>query len=808
MLKSHLTLIQNIKNGERTFSSLSEREFKEIYEESIVGGDLTILRMFTNLHTGMYDYDVRSPKWLDSEFEALQWTLTLNKTPNIIRWDSVYLDDGIKLTDKKHTKLLNAFKYWITATDNPLDNGGKTVITNKAIMSKVNDVIFFVNAILIHSVELKVAKHHLLHVDENFWFNILTKLALTGHKQSIYDFDIRTSKLLNDSVCNISDKEVKRFITDYPYLTNTLSSDDIRLNLNDRKKSCVWLFKQGYYGLRHKPCYQGNNRVLVKHLFDGKCLYDDSIMVGTHPELHIRPQAITNEFESVDNVDKSIQASNKFLNKHIAILKLIHTNIDKNDACTPHVIGDRISVKALGDIKNVKLKFTGRTRTLPVTFVFKLIEQCYEFTKESQDDLLDMCFNALLEARKMSTVGGSNKYKFTKRHTKYNEALHGHLPDTERGHWFQYEGIHGVSDEWIKKGIKQVNSFTNSTEHRHQKIRNNESLFDLFNVLQGAIQFLTGAIMARRKDELVKLKAYGNLVPNIDPFLITSEEYFLQEGNSDKKSKVQYSLQFKVKKSGVRGDNETVARPIPTSIAKFIWRLEQFNHKAEKSKLNNGKLSLFNNLHSKVCSLTRIGAHSFDRHLNNMCDYFETDKVLMDNGEYRRNYVREHQLRRFLAMAFFWSKGFHGMDALRWMLGHTNMEHLYHYITESETGEVLNGVKAGVLMSGVVDKNSVHADIANIDALRKLLAKELMGNETKDIEIMTPGEALNYYDSIDYSTVPHIRQIKKEQEFETEILIMLDKGTISLEPHFFTVKSEDGKQISTFNLVLQIKEID
>ena len=34
------------------------------------------------------------------------------------------------------------------------------------------------------------------------------------------------------------------------------------------------------------------------------------------------------------------------------------------------------------------------------------------------------------------------------------------------------------------------------------------------------------------------------------------------------------------------------------------------------------------------------------------------------------------------------------MDTLRWFLGHTDIAHLYHYITESTPGDVLRAVKA------------------------------------------------------------------------------------------------------------------
>ncbi len=72
-----------------------------------------------------------------------------------------------------------------------------------------------------------------------------------------------------------------------------------------------------------------------------------------------------------------------------------------------------------------------------------------------------------------------------------------------------------------------------------------------------------------------------------------------------------------------------------------------------------------------------------------LCDYLETDLVEFDNGEYRRNYVRQHPIETLLLLSSllwrsFGQKGFDGMDALRWMLGHSDMEHLYITISLSQ----------------------------------------------------------------------------------------------------------------------------
>lgn len=217
---------------------------------------------------------------------------------------------------------------------------------------------------------------------------------------------------------------------------------------------------------------------------------------------------------------------------------------------------------------------------------------------------------------------------------------------------------------------------------------------------------------------------------------------------------------------------------------------------------------MFNNLNTKDCQLSKISSVTYNAHLDALCDYVETDLVQYDNGEYRRNYVRQHQLRRFFAMAFFWSKGFDGMDALRWMLGHSDMEHLYNYISESETGAVLNGAKASVIVRGVVDSTSELAKLEGIEEVRKIIAERLTGNSSTPITIESVSEAVEDYDDESYLTVPHISQLQKEQDIETEVITLLKEGRITLEPEFFIIEDIDGNTTQTFNLILKIKDLD
>ncbi|MGO2322767.1 integrase [Vibrio casei] len=790
-------LIENIVQDHSLLNGLSVETLEDIINFSVANDDYRALDIITNIHTGIYDYDDRQPEWLESNFLETKWVLTFGKQPKMIHWDSVYLDDGKKLTDKKHQKLLNSFKYWITATDNPLENGGR-VISPITAYNKVNRVIALINVILLRSKELRLAKYHLLNVNDDFWLNILTKYAEHGNFQGVYEIDKRTKVLLDNAAQNVSDVEVQVFKEKFPYVTQDIAQDESFLFLAEREKVCAWLFEQGYYHAGAAIKYTGSGAMLGELLFKGKMLYHD-INLPNYAELHLKELKRNSEYRAVENKDSSSGTNQKTISVYIEAIRLIHTNLGREDAASPPVLSELVNAGHISQL--VSLKKAGRTRTLPPTFVFNLIRQCYEFakehlpTEEGSTTLLDETLTLLSTARSKSAEKHSNTLRPQQCALAWNEELHRDMSGSERGYWFQAEAINCLSSEYLKKGIKQVQGFADNVENRHKRIRANESLFDLFSVLQGAIQVLVGAIMARRQDELIKLKPHGNLSPNLSPL-------------SKEGAKTEYNLIFKVKKTGSKGVNATIERPIPLSIAKFIWQLEQFNIKANELNLAKGKLSLFNNLNSKNCQLSQVASTTYNAHLDALCDYVETDLVEYDNGEYRRNYVRQHQLRRFFAMTFFWSKGTDGMDALRWMLGHSDLEHLYHYISESETGAVLNGAKASVIVRGIVDSTSELARLDGIEEVRKIIAERLTGDSSTPITIESVSEAAEDYDDESYLTVPHISQIQKEQDIETEVIQLLEEGRITLEPEFFTIEDADGNTTQTFNLILKIKDLD
>lgn len=792
-------LIEDIVLDHSKLNGISIQLYNKIINFSVVNNDYRVLDIIVNMHTGIYDFNEIKPDWLESDFYESVWVMKFGIYSKTINWDTIYLDDGKRLTDKKHQKLLNSFKYWITAVNNPLENGGK-FISIKTIHMKINKVIALINSILLHSRLLNLAKFHLQNVNDDFWLNVLVEYAKEGSLHGIYQTKKRLNLLLNNASKSITDEDVMKFKDAYPYVARDIVKDDIVLSLENRDKVCAWLFEQGVYYNNGSTSfvYQGNGRVIMKLLFDGKMFYKGTVF-KVYPELHLKEKMKYSEYRAIANNDLSSGTNQSNISSYIDVIRLININFDHDDAASPQAISERVNSNTIGELVN--LKKPGRTRTLPPKFVFNLIRQCYEFVNEhlsSVEDevsLLDEVLNILSQAASKSTSRSLNPYCQQSKHKAWNKEVHRKRFSSERSYWFQTEAINCINRKYLKIGIKQVQHLNLNMKDRHKRIRDNESLFELFDVMQGSIQVLIGVIMARRQDELIKLKSYGNLSPNKDPF-------------SEENIKIEYDLIFKVKKTGSQGINTIIKRPIPLSISKFIWQLEQFNIKAREQNLVRGKLSLFNKIDTKNYKLIKIDHDSYNRNFDALCDYMETDLVQYDNGELRRNYVRQHQFRRFFAMVFFWSKGFDGMDSLRWMLAHSDMEHLYNYISESETGAVLNGAKASVIVRGIVDNTSELANLEGIEKVRQIIAKRLTGDSSIPIMVETVSEAVEDYNDESYFTIPHISQIQRERDVETEVINLLEEDKITLEPEFFTVTDVNGSEIKTFNLILKIKDCD
>jgi hypothetical protein len=143
-------------------------------------------------------------------------------------------------------------------------------------------------------------------------------------------------------------------------------------------------------------------------------------------------------------------------------------------------------------------------------------------------------------------------------------------------------------------------------------------------------------------------------------------------------------------------------------------------------------------------------------------------------------------------MLFFWANSFNGIDSLRKFLGHTRMDHVYNYITETTPGEVLAGVKAQYIAEHLALPKEHAAYIQNIEALEPLLKEHF---------------SIGYFDYLSYEEISeNYDRALSRKELEEYFYTLLSSSIIDIKPMFFNSKEED--RIRSFKLILIVNEND
>ena len=488
------------------------------------------------------------------------------------------------------------------------------------------------------------------------------------------------------------------------------------------------------------------------------------------PELRVTPLAPENEYHPIPITNREEDGiSIQNIKKVVRTLKSLNVVTGDNFLGVPADSLERLSVKHV--TAHFKPKDLGRFRTLPAPVVFTALKDAFEFCFKYMDAMLEATLKSADEIRSIA------EQKIEKvKHLTLNTIVQNNISPT-------------LQDLGVRRWrIVDPNDQTKLDPEFYNKLRSNNGLVELYEVMMGSVQIIVGTMMARRVSEIRSLKA-DCLCPKSDPTTHLNEN-------------TNYSLEFYNSKSGAGDTREKLTRPIPKTGALLIWKLQLFRNELIKMGAISKKAGLLIKCCRRTGKFTPMAVTSYSQHFNTFCDYFQTPLLEVAPNGFHRYYIRQHQLRRFFAMSFFWSSGFDGLDTLRYFLGHTDAEHLYHYITENTPGEVLRGVKAETLVHGLnADK------IAGIEKIREIL-KERFKVQDVTVEALEEAiEELQYEIEDGYiKTTPELDQLRNQLVVGVDEL--LSEGVIDLQPHFFTVQDTNGEIIQEINLVLTIKEVE
>lgn len=701
-----------------------------------------------------YGDELKKPYWLKNNFDDDIWELSLNHVnEKLLNFEIITLEDGSLLTSNR--KLVNTFKTWLVLAMSPKFNNG-FFLSKTTIMGRISIVINLINYLLLNKHRLQISRRNLSGIDDNFVIETLISFAKDRLKDGLFNHSERVKNYLIEEIKNISLEEVDKFEYDFPLIPENYINKALNLEIDQIRKARYFLFHRGAYkGGKHLYLYVRAN--FFDFLFEGSIINPTHFKSPIYLELNLSSTIAIQEYPYLPvREEENSSSTSRHIMHYYRYMKILHFLRNFEDCYhVKNVDFNKITLKRLKNL--IELNHGGHYRTPPTIVVFPLLKNSFEFVFKYMDDILDSVFNILKYCKDNNIKYRSIDKNIIKRF---------------------------CSDKLIRIGVKSWNIYT-TDKVRFEKIRNNEGLLNLYDVLIGSLQIIIGSIMARRHSEILELNPIKTLAPNIDPEIASNRDYYIS---------------FHNRKSGISGEydfRELIAKPTPRSVAKLVYKLQKFNQKLCDEKLASlDNIYLLNNISPNLLKIYHLTITNARKLIDNACDYFETPLVQYTENVICRYYIRQHQLRRFFTMLFFWSKSYAGLDTLRSFLGHTDIEHLYHYITEENHGEVLNGVKAQFLYHEITNADS--HNIENIDRLRKKILKHF---NISQLDLFSEEDCLIFYP--DNKECKDLRKIIPIQSY---IESMLETQRIELYPDFFSTYDQNNEKIRDFKLIIKINE--
>ncbi|MGE8154191.1 integrase [Pseudomonas vancouverensis] len=665
----------------------------------------------------------RTAVWLKSNFDAPVWTYNFNyKESFTLDWN-IRLHDGKLLTSEKHRNLLNSFKFFLTASTRSVagymnetnDLGGQQ-------RTRFRQAIHIIDYLLQKSDRYGLTTYGLGGLTSGNLREILERIASNSlTSESVYNWTAELRAYCLNSYENADKASIQMALQKLPQLSVITpgQEENDELGIPHRLIPSVRaaLHLKGLY-ISHLRHGMAPNSIAISEYIYRDCLWGKNSAKPAH-EILCYYNGISLFAREYQGIKVTTGTPKKLQYQEYCGYRTVLYNIG-----ILHEVG--LPAPPIDDLMeidrfDVDLSATGRHRTLPSTLVFKCLRQAIEFHFEHGDKLRKGLCRLALHCK-------TNKTKLTKLTNKKVVEILG--PELVK------IGVNqlGLSCRNLDSGKSNKSIKGEKTEY-FSKLRSNSGFLDLIGVYIGSAQLIVGVLMARRVTEMCGLLSSS--------CLDDSEQWLLFYNGKSTRSL--YGLRRKIARP---------IEPIAVEIVKNIIRMQKF---LVRIGYIDSMMTLFATPKIKgLNGLTNASLTSYNRNLDLVCDYFETPL----NHLNQRYYIRQHQLRRFFAMLFFYCGSFAKLDTLQWMLGHSDIKHVWHYITETTDGAVLEGAKAHYVAESLQGENIKHfTDLAN-------LIKKRFGTE-------------------DFTLID-------TNDLEDQILELMKQGLVEIQPEFFT--DEKGEQ--------------
>lgn len=656
--------------------------------------------LFLEAYIATKGHRYRSPRFLAScPYSSGVWSFKCSY-PFVIDWRVRVGDSGALLTSPEHEELWHVFRSWLSVQGHP--DTSRTVLSKDTLYNRLRCTLSLIDYLLINASTLGIDKHGIAAVTKNDLVALIECLARNHVSKAIYRWPERLSQLLRNF---IAEDELAGFDLDATALPHSPDIPPERLtDLDDAdiiKARCA-LWRRGYYtqALRNinLDAFRPDSRRLFSMLLPNGIVGNPSFPIAPELLIHsgqkrMREHAATPVRAGAENTGRA-QSLEMFKSIVESLALLAQDGLPSADVPSRHAMTSYSIIP-------------GRFKTVPATTVLLAFKRATEFVLQYGSDLVDS-YLAVAASAASADVNISTL-------SRTDGILDLITPGCRT------LGVRRWSI--LASGPNETQSYLRTY---HEDLRANVGLVEALRVLYGACLVLVGSLSARRDGELCDLIAGRS----ID----TSGEWLYIEN----------------RKSGPIGLRATHRVPLPSLASSCIRLLERLQDGLISIGILSSPTKLFAYPKSRGFGLVACKTSFTEPALDAFCDWSELP--LNELGQ--RNYLRQHQLRRFFAMAFFWGNGFGGLDTLRSFLGHMDVSHVYHYVSEATPGAVLTGIKAQYVKDAL--SLGVREDLVG-DGVRRMLRSRF---GTSEFHLIS-GDDLESY-------VRH----------------MIDNGAISVEPVF------------------------
>lgn len=656
---------------------------------------------------------------LKTNFADSIWTLNINGTICTIDFD-IALPDGSRLHEQNNTPLERAIKAFLAIQYSTIATKG-LILSPLSHYHRIQRAIAIADMLILRSSLFDIGRHGLATLTgEDVKAMMGAFLSSSSTAEAVYGWRDKLAAFLKSSASAIEVAEYRKYENRYPGIgVVEVDQSERMLSMTDDEviRARIWLLENDCLSVGYSlGCITSADVAKLSRL-----IYKDTL-AGFRSRKPCPPELGFGNEEEYRRELVAVPVRRRRWEDSRPMETWQYSTVIKT-LCLLPLAGEAISISATETLK-AKSTFgqvahqPGRYATVPVSTIEEALRHALEFYINYGDDLVDT-YGRLADLYLACGTSRKKKTALLSSRTIMAEIAAPSLIKLGVKCWIHPAKV--ILHE--KTALERKSDF-------YARLRRSESLYELITVLYGAIQIAIGVLMARRGGELIDLEVGKSL------------------------DELEQNLIFANRKSGVAGLRTTLHRPIPKLEVEMVRTLEKLHKSREKLDIGAAaSVALFARPTKRGFKVSASHAR-YCKALDLFADYFQ---ISVDHVG-RRYYLRQHQLRRFFAMAFFYSNSHGGMDVLRWFMGHVDARHLYSYLTEEVPGAVLTGVKACYAADRVRQREQDSA------ALRQHLSERFGAADVHLLEF---------------------------DELEAYIESMISSGQASVEPVF--LDSSDGR---------------